>query len=105
MTHAPAPKGSRLQPIRKIQVAPWDEEGNFVISVKVNKTPKISASRKCYLFAMEQGETDITVNIDGKDRKVRMTFMLYVKIPANERRASFQEDARRSELAGEPKLY
>lgn len=105
MPHTPAPKGRKLAPIRKIKVTPWDDEGNFILSVKVDKTPRLSLSRKCYLFSFEHGETDIEVLVDGIPRKVRLTFMLYAKIPSAERRRSLEQDALRAEQLGHPKLY
>lgn len=73
--------------------------------MKVDKVPKLSESKKCYMFAFQQGETPIEVEIGGVMRKVRMTFMLYVKVPATERRHTLEEEAKKSEAFGEPKLY
>lgn len=101
----PTPRPGRVKPIRKIRVDKWSDEGTFKMTAQVRKVPTRSASGKCYMYAFEHGETDIRVNVDGVERPVRLTFMLYVKIPAAERRASLAEDARRAELAGEPKLF
>lgn len=105
MPHKPQPKGKRLAPIKRLPITGWDDDGNFTITVKVSKEPKISASRKCFMYAFEHGEIDKLVNIGGKDRKVRMTFMLYVKIPSIERRATLLEEAKRLESEGHPQLY
>lgn len=105
MPHTPAPKGRRLPPIRKINIDRWDSDGNFTVTVKVAKEPKLSGSRKCYLYCFEHGETNIPVVIDGTERKVRMTFMLYVKIPANERKRTYAQEAKRLDDVGDPKLY
>ncbi len=99
------PRLKRPTTLKKIQVDKWSEEGDFKMSAKVLKTPRLSGSRKCYIYAFEHGETDIAVEIDGTPRKVRLTFMLYVKIPASERRKALKEEALRAELAGEPQLH
>lgn len=57
------------------------------------------------MFAFEHGEIDKVVSIGGKDRKVRMTFMLYVKVPSTERRATLLEESKQLEAAGAPQLY
>ena len=104
MSHTPLQKGQRPR-IKKIDVLPWDTDGNFTVNVKVDKVPKLSESKKCYMFAFQQGETPIEVEIGGVPRKVRMTFMLYVKIPATERRKCLEEEAKQAEALGEPRLY
>lgn len=93
------------RPIQKVRVDKWTEDGDFKMTAKVLTVPRLSGSGKCYIYSFEHGETDISVNIDGIDRKVRMTFMLYVKVPASERRRTLEEEAKRAEAAGEPKLY
>lgn len=105
MAPLPAPKGRKLAPIKNIKVDRWDEDGNFTVTVKVSKTPVLSASRKCYMYAFEHGETEIAVPIGGVDRKVRLTFMLYVKIPATERRQVLAAEAREMTQRGDPQLY
>lgn len=94
-----------MKSIKKIKVDRWDEDGNFTVTVKINKEPKLSASRKCYLYSFEQGETDITVDVGGKLRKVRLTFMLYVKIPATERHQAFAKEAEYHTALGNPQMW
>lgn len=101
----PHPKGKRPPAIKRLPITGWDSDGNFTITIKVNKEPKASASRKCYMFAFEHGEIDKVVSIGGKDRKVRMTFMLYVKVPSTERRATLLEESKQAALSGHPELY
>lgn len=105
VTHTPAPKGKPLPRVNRISLKKWGADKKFTLEVVVQDPPKMSASKKCYLYCMKQGESDIVLNIDGVDRKLRMTLILYAKIPATERRATLQEEARLAEQRGEPKLY
>lgn len=102
--HTPSPKGKPIK-VNKISIAKWAADKEFTLKVKVNDPPKLSASGKCYMYVMKQGESDIVVNVGGKDRKLRMTLILYVKVPASERRLSLQEEARLAEASGAPKLF
>lgn len=103
-THTPQPKGKRIS-VARVSLARPDAEGYMTIKVKVNDPPKLSASKKCYLYAFKQGESDIVVNCGDKDRKLRLTLILYAKVPAIERRAALELEARNSEFAGTPKLF
>lgn len=105
MAITPLKLGQKMPKLKRISVDRWDDEGNFTVSVKVNKEPKLSASRKCYVYSFEQGETDILVNIGGVDRKVRMTFMLYVKVPSSERRQVLAKEAEFVTQRGDPQLW
>jgi len=105
MEHVPLKSGEKVRPIKKIKVDRWDDDGNFTVTVKINKEPKLSASRKCYIYSFEQGETDIVVDLGGKPRKVRMTFILYVKIPATERRQTLAQEAQFEAAKGNPQLW
>lgn len=98
-------KGSRIPSIRKVEVDRWTDDGVFKMTARVAKVPKLSASKKCYIYSFEHGETPITVNLDGVDRNVRLSFLLYVKVPAPERRKSFEQEAKLAEARGEPKLW
>lgn len=105
MDHKPLKAGEKVRPLKKINVDRWDDQGNFTVTLKVNKEPKLSASRKCYIYCFEQGETDIVVDLGGKPRKVRMTFILYVKIPAVERRQTLAKEAEFQATQGNPQLW
>lgn len=103
--HSPRKKGEGRIKVNKISLAKWDSDGFMDIRVKVNTEPKMSASKKCYLYFFKQGESDIVVNVGGKDRKLRMTLILYAKIPATERRATLEQEALAAEERGDVKLY
>lgn len=105
MPHAPHPKGARLPRIKRLPITGWDEQGNFTVTFQVNPKPGLSPSKKCYMFAFENCEIDKLVNIGGVERKVRMTFMLYAKVPASERHAALEQEAKRLEAEGTPRLY
>lgn len=103
--HNPAPKGGGRIKVNKIALAKADKDGYMTIRVKINDPPKLSASKKCYLYFFKQGESDIVVDCGGKERKMRMTLILYAKVPASERRATLEQEALAAEARGEPKLY
>jgi len=105
MPHTPTPKGTKVPKLKRLPITGWDEQGNFTITIQVNKTPRLSPSKKCYMFAFEHGELDTEVEIDGVRRKVRMTFMLYAKVPATERRANLERQAKLLEEQGDPQLF
>lgn len=104
MDHTPSPKGQRIS-VKKVSATKWDAEGNFTFTCKIKDPPPLSASKKCYLLAFRQGETDIVMNIDGVDRKIRMTLILYAKVPAKERLGILQQQAQDAEASGVPKLF
>lgn len=103
--HTPAKKGEGRVKVNKISLANWDADGYMTFRFKVDKTPRLSASKKCFLYFFKQGESDIVVNCGGKDRKLRMTLIVYAKVPATERRATLEQEALAAEARGEPKLY
>lgn len=101
----PIVKGKKVARMKRISIPKWDNDGFITLRLKVNTAPKISASGKCYLLNITQGESDVIMNLGGVDRNVRMSLILYCKIPATERRASLEQEALEAEQRGEPKLF
>lgn len=103
--HTPQTKGKPLRRIDQIKLTKWGVDRELTFKVKVSDPPRLSASGKAYIYAFKQGESDIVVNLAGVDRKVRLTCIIYVKVPSSERRATFKAEAERFEAEGHPKLY
>jgi len=79
-------KGRRVPMIQKIPLEMWGSDGVLTIRVPVGE-PKLSASKKCYLFGRMQGESEWMIPVAGKDRNVRVSVFVYSKVPLEEQKA------------------